>query len=49
MLQVVTELQETADKLKETAGNAQKLGDVPDAIKAVKTALEQLKAKTPRA
>jgi hypothetical protein len=48
MLQIVTELQKTADKLKETAANVQKLGDVPDAIKAVTTALEQLKAKTPQ-
>lgn len=49
MLQMVTELQETANQLKQTAANVQKLGDVPDAINAVKTALEQLKAKTPQA
>ena len=48
-LQMVTELQKTADKLKQTVANVQELGDVPDAINAVMTALEQLKAKTPSA
>lgn len=41
-------LQKAAEKLKETAANMQQLGNVPDAIEAVKTALDQLKAKTPQ-
>jgi hypothetical protein len=45
MLQITRELQKTAESLKTSLDNVNKLSDVPDAIQAVATALEQLKLK----